>query len=140
MKFKTNLGKGNPVREFPTIPSNITLEDLGLDKMKGEQVSAPREWWIFKGNSNFFSQLEYDVDTDSDIKSKTDGFYDVVSVQDTIDGGIHVIEKSAYDTLKAEKECYRNLLSKWLEFRDGYNQGGPLTDETRAALKDGESK
>ena len=55
-----------------------------------------REFWISKGRSNFCSDLVYDYESDSYVKCSPDGFYDVVSEKDTIEGGVHVIEYSAY--------------------------------------------
>jgi len=65
----------------------------------------PREFWIFKGTSNHCSELNWDFDTDKMVKCRPDEFYDIVSTKDTIEGGIHVIEYSAYQAL--EKENYR---------------------------------
>lgn len=58
-------------------------------------MSKPREFWIFKGDSNFCQELEYDIDADKDVKAEPDGFYDIVSTKDTVEGGIHVIELPA---------------------------------------------
>lgn len=66
-----------------------------------------RRWWISKGSSNFCNELIESVADDNSeslAKHKPDDFYDLVSTKDTIEGGIHVIEKSAYDTLLAENK------------------------------------
>ena len=63
-----------------------------------------REFWISKGRSNFCSDLVYDYESDAYVKCSPDGFYDVVSEKDTIEGGIHVIDYSAYQKLKEENE------------------------------------
>jgi hypothetical protein len=70
-------------------------------------MSKPKEFWIYKGNSCHFDDLEFDHETDSYLKKKPDTFYDAVSFTDTIEGGIHVIEYSAYE---AEKEKVAKLL------------------------------
>ncbi len=70
-------------------------------------MTKPREFWIYKGTSNFCNELEYNYETDTDEKSKTDGFYDVVSEKDTIEGGIHVIEYSALEAEKAKSQKAR---------------------------------
>jgi hypothetical protein len=52
----------------------------------------PKEFWIFKGTSNFCQELVYDIYKDQDVKARPDGFYDIVSTADTVEGGIHVRE------------------------------------------------
>jgi hypothetical protein len=47
-------------------------------------------YWIFKGTSNFCSELVMDDDC-TFVKAKPEGFYDIVSTRDTIEGGIEVI-------------------------------------------------
>lgn len=71
--------------------------------------NKPKEFWVFKGDSNFCNELEFDSTaehyTDDElVRSRPDGFYDIVSTKDTVEGGIHVIDYSAFqkcvDTLK----------------------------------------
>lgn len=73
-------------------------------------TDKPKEFWISKGNSKFCSDLFYDYESDSYVKCSPDGFYDVISEKDTIEGGIHVIEHSAYQALKEENERLREAL------------------------------
>lgn len=53
-----------------------------------------REFWVFKGSSNFCQTLELDPHNldGPEVKSIPDGFYDIVSTADTVEGGIHVRE------------------------------------------------
>jgi len=62
-----------------------------------------KEFWVFKGTSNFCQELELDYNFDSHVKRKPDGFYDIVSTKDTVEGGIHVKEVLAGD-LELEEE------------------------------------
>lgn len=57
-----------------------------------------KKWWIFKGTSNFCGELAMSDDFKME-RQRPDGFYDVVSNSDTIDGGICVVEKKDYDAL-----------------------------------------
>lgn len=58
-----------------------------------------REFWIAKGESNFADELKDWVDGDEDPKHECD-FYDLISAEDTIQGGLHVIEYSAVTELE----------------------------------------
>ncbi len=53
---------------------------------------AAKEFWIFKGTSNFCSTLILDENCETESKAKPEGFYDVVALADTVEGGIHVRE------------------------------------------------
>lgn len=80
-------------------------------------MNKPREFWVFKGDSNFCQELEYDYESDSMRKAKSCGFYDIVSTKDTVEGGIHVREVRAGETtriaeLEAEVAKYRAALEK----------------------------
>lgn len=70
-----------------------------------------REFWIYKGTSNFCNELDYDFQTETFNKCHPDSFYDKVSTKDTIDGGIHVIEYLAYDNLKKQNEVLVDALN-----------------------------
>lgn len=75
------------------------------------QMSKPREWWIFKGTSEFCSELEWNEDYSAqDVKIEPEGFYDVVCIEDMIVGGIHVIEYSEYERLLKENEHLKNVI------------------------------
>lgn len=63
-------------------------------------MSEIKEWWISKGTSNFCSELIHDEDLDILVKNCPDGFYDIVSNEDTIENGIHVIKYSEYEKFK----------------------------------------
>lgn len=58
------------------------------------------EYWIFKGTSNFCSELEYELDTDQMSRCSPDGFYDIVSLQDTVEGGKHVIDYYEFEEIR----------------------------------------
>lgn len=62
----------------------------------------PRSWWIYKGTSNFCSELELDELYVKQVHSKPDGFYDIVANEDTVEGGIKVIEAPNAIALKAD--------------------------------------
>lgn len=68
-----------------------------------------REFWIFKGRSGFADEMALNDDC-NEVRNQPEGFYDLVSESDSIEGGIHVIEKSAYDELLAlAEEMYKCL-------------------------------
>lgn len=57
------------------------------------EKGRPREWWIHKGRSCFADEMALDQDElFYEVKHKPDGFYDLISPKDTIEGGIHVRE------------------------------------------------
>lgn len=68
-----------------------------------------KTWWIHKGDSNFCSKLVLGDDYESMVKQKPDGFYDIVSTADTIEGGVKVIAHSDHLTIVAglEHQCDR---------------------------------
>lgn len=73
------------------------------------ESKKPREFWIYKGESNFCNELVMDNDF-AFVKCKPDGFYDLISTKDTIENGLHVIEFSAYEQLqKQNKELIETL-------------------------------
>lgn len=69
-----------------------------------------QEYWIYKGSSCHFDNLELNDEADGMVKSKPCGFYDGVSLSDTIEGGIHVIDYSEYERIKAENARFRDAL------------------------------
>ena len=68
----------------------------------------PKIWYVFKGSSNFCSELVLGNDCETMIKDKPEGFYDIVSENDTIEGAIPMVELSAYQDLE---ERYKNFLA-----------------------------
>ena len=56
------------------------------------EKKVPREFWIFKGSSDFCRELSWDSELEKEIKCRPYGFYDLVSTENTIEGGIHVRE------------------------------------------------
>lgn len=75
-----------------------------------------RGWWIFKGTSNFCQELEVsELDFNTLKKSRPDGFYDIVSDADTVDGGIHVVERSALDAAVKRIEELENAIKNEIQ-------------------------
>ena len=64
-------------------------------------MSKHKEFWITKGISCSVDDLAYDEYKNRYLKYLPDDFYDLVSPNDTIKDGIHVIEYSAYEKLQA---------------------------------------
>lgn len=56
-----------------------------------------KHFWIYKGTSNHCNELQLADDCETFIKNRPEGFYDIVSLKDTIEGGIHVIDKESHD-------------------------------------------
>lgn len=73
------------------------------------ESKKPREFWIYKGESNFCHELVMDDDF-AFVKCKPDGFYDIISEKDTIENGVHVIEFSAYEQLQKQNQELINTL------------------------------
>jgi hypothetical protein len=66
-------------------------------------------YYIVKGDSNFCTELIYDYETDTMVKDSSCGFYDIVCLEDTVEGGIKVIEYSEYEKLEKQLEDLRAL-------------------------------
>ena len=88
-------------------------------------------FWIYKGTSNFCSELDYDIDTDKYEKVNPEGFYDIVSTKDTIQGGIKVIEYEACKQL----ELKLDIAIKALEFECGNRCANQNPCNAREALE-----
>ena len=67
-------------------------------------MSEVKRYWIYKGTSNFCQELIMDDDYETMVKQKPDGFYDIVSTKDTVEGGVEVVLASDYEKLKAQLE------------------------------------
>lgn len=84
-------------------------------------MSKAKEFWIFKGSSNFCNELQWDDKfTSQTLKCKPEGFYDLVSTKDSIEGGIHVIEYETYDTLLAKSLKLREALKQIVRISEHY--------------------
>lgn len=61
-------------------------------------MNKPKEYWIRKGTNRFTYEVGDDADPEGVIRRLAlgDQFYDAV-VETPINGGVHVIEKAAYD-------------------------------------------
>lgn len=70
-----------------------------------------KQWWIFKGRSNFCSELVLDDECEKEVRALPEGFYDVVSESDTVEGGIHVVEFAEYERLREENDKLIRLLN-----------------------------
>ena len=111
-----------------------------------------REFWIYKGTSNFYDELVLDEGCENFVKNNPEGFYDIVSEKDTIEGAIHVIEYSAYAELLKQNEQLKQKLevakraleliaSNVVWVQDHGNSGtlvtyGRSVDQARQALKE----
>ena len=62
-------------------------------------------YWIHKGDSNFCSELVLDEDYETMVKQKPDGFYDIISEADTIEGGTKVVAFEDHAAIVAELEA-----------------------------------
>lgn len=82
-------------------------------------MSEVKRYWIYKGTSNFCEELIPDDNCENMVKQKPDGFYDIVSTKDTIEGGLHVIEYSYARELEEKLKAYISAVDKfnnlWLE-------------------------
>jgi len=67
-------------------------------------MTKPKEFWVFKGESNFYSKKEYKYESNEEVRCTPEGFYDIVALEDTVDGAVHVIEYSALEALQAKLE------------------------------------
>lgn len=56
-------------------------------------MSEVKRYWIYKGTSNFCQVLIMNDDYTDMVKQKPDGFYDIVSTNDTVEGGVEVFAK-----------------------------------------------
>lgn len=88
-------------------------------------MSKLKEFWVFKGTSNFCSELDYDYENEKDVKCRPDGFYDIVADRDTVESGVHVIEYAAYEDLKFELETTEKV----------YRMNRTYVEEAKAALE-----
>ena len=73
-------------------------------------MSEVKRYWIYKGTSNFCQELIMDDDYETMVKQKPDGFYDIVSTKDTVEGGVEVVLASDYEKLKAQLEKAEKVL------------------------------
>lgn len=94
-----------------------------------------KQFWIHKGDSNFCSELRYNIDTEKDEKVKPDDFYDIVSTNDTIEGGLHVVEYSALESANAEIAELKSYTKEELEYANLIVENKKLVDEI-ARLRD----
>ena len=73
-------------------------------------MSEVKRYWIYKGTSNFCQNLTLDDDCETMVRQKPDGFYDIVSTNDTVEGGVEVVLASDYEKLKAQLERAEKVL------------------------------
>ena len=73
-------------------------------------MSEAKRYWIYKGASNFCQELIMGDDYETMQRQKPDGFYDIVSTSDTVEGGIEVVLAIEYEKLKAQLERAENTL------------------------------
>lgn len=73
--------------------------------------SKPKEYWISKGSSKFCDNTITDENLKV-CKHTADEFYDLISPMDSIEGGIHVIEMSAFEEAREEVACQHVRIRK----------------------------
>lgn len=73
----------------------------------------PKIWYVFKGSSNFCSELILSDDCETMVKCKPEGFYDIVSEKDTVEGATPMVELSAYQALEAKLEILKSKQSQF---------------------------
>lgn len=110
----------------PQVEATQTLKQIQIKGCKAMSDEKGKEYWVHKGTSNFCNELIMTGDYETMVKQKPDDFYDIVSTADTVQGGIHVIEKSAYDQLTKELEWYKEKFelaaNSANESRQAYNK------------------
>ena len=73
------------------------------------ETSKPKSIWIYKGTSGFADELGFD-DEGNPCKIKPEGFYDLISESDFIEGGAHFVEYSAYEeAMKRVEELTKEI-------------------------------
>jgi len=106
--------------------------------MTQDKKTEAREFWVYKGRSNFCQELIMDSDYETMVKQKPEGFYDVVSTKDTVEGGIHVIEYSAYQKLREENEALKTALEVYAMTKETFPEYGNVAKEVLAKYPRGE--
>lgn len=86
-------------------------------------MSEVKRYWIYKGTSNFCQVLTMNDDYTDMVKQKPDGFYDIVSTADTVEGGVAVVLASEYEKLKAQLEKCEEALKEYADPETWKNVG-----------------
>ena len=102
-------------------------------------MSEVKRYWIYKGTSNFCQNLTLDDDCETMVRQKPDGFYDIVSTNDTVEGGVEVVLASDYEKLKAQLERAESVLKHFsLEHKSEQDlvENTELTSESGSGNED----
>ena len=95
-------------------------------------MSELKRYWIYKGTSNFCQNLTLDDDCETMVRQKPDGFYDIVSTNDTVEGGVEVVLASDYEKLKAQLERAEEALRKTINVADFFSRHADCRRDTWA--------
>ena len=85
--------------------------------------SEVKRYWIYKGTSNFCHELILGDDYETMVKQRPDGFHDIVSETDTVEGAIEVVAASDYEKLKAQLEKCEAALKEYADPETWKNVG-----------------
>lgn len=98
-------------------------------------MSEVKRYWIYKGTSNFCQELILDDNFENMVKQRPDGFYDIISTEDTIEGGIEVVLASDYEKLKAQLEKAEDVIDFYSD-SDNWEHKSPIQADYVVILDD----
>lgn len=98
-------------------------------------MSEVKRYWIYKGTSNFCQELILDDDYETMVKQQPDGFYDIVSTEDTVEGGIEVVLAADYEKLKAQLEKAEDVIDFYSD-SDNWGHKSPVQADYVVILDD----
>ena len=98
-------------------------------------MSEVKRYWIYKGTSNFCQVLTMNDDYTDMVKQKPDGFYDIVSTNDTVEGGVEVVLASEYEKLKAQLEKCEAVIDFYSD-SDNWGHKSPVQADYVVILDD----
>lgn len=99
-------------------------------------MSEVKRYWIYKGTSNFCEELIPDDNCENMVKQKPDGFYDIVSTNDTVEGGVEVVLASEYEKLKAQLERAEKVIKFYSTFDKHTEEYGENGDAAREYFRE----
>lgn len=98
-------------------------------------MSEVNRYWIYKGTSNLCQVLIMNDDYTDMVKQKPDGFYDIVSTNDTVEGGVEVVLASEYEKLKAQLEKAESVIDFYSD-SDNWEHKSPVQADYVVILDD----
>ena len=98
-------------------------------------MSEVKRYWIYRGTSNFCQELIMGDDYETMQRQKPDGFYDIVSTSDTVEGGIEVVLAIEYEKLKAQLEKAEAVINFYSQFDKHTEEYGENGDTAREYFK-----